>query len=81
MVTPKFYYCLFHVFVFKMHTFKIFQNLHHRNIFEFKEIEYTTGVFHFSIQIHEYKFMSSQGNNKGFLVKGSVIFMFYSNFL
>ena len=53
-----------------MHIFKIFQKLNFNNIFEFKEIEYTTGVS-FSKAILPYKYisilklMSSQGNIKG----------------
>ena len=54
MVTPKFMIAI-HFFVFKMHTFKIFQKLNHRNMFLFKKYNLLlelASVRQFSIQIH-----------------------------
>ena len=68
-----------HVFVFKMHTFKIFQKLNHRNIFEClkdnKPLELP--FFH----TNTYKLMSSQGNLFQKQARSPLIFMFQFYFL
>ena len=55
-----------HVFVFKMHILKIFQKLNHRNIFQFKEIQYTLALASLRpfFNTNTYQFMSFQGNVK-----------------
>ena len=76
-----------YVFVFKMHTFKVFQKFNHRNIFNLKK--YNIPLELASIRpffyTNTYKLMLSQGNVKGHVFQKQawrpLIYMFYFDFL
>ena len=91
-MVPQNFMIAIHGFVFNKHTFKIFQKLNHRNIFEIIEIQFTTGVSLSKaifpckyIYIYIYIFMSSQGNVKSHVFKKQawipLIFMFHFYFI
>ena len=81
MVTPKF--IAIHVFVFKMHTFKLFKKNNHRNIFSFRiplELASAKPFFHTNTKNHG----NAKGNAKGYVFQKQAqrqhIFIFYFHF-
>ena len=72
-----------YVLMLKMHTLKIFHKLNRRNIFEFKEIKYTTEVSLSKpfFPTNTNQFMSSEGNVKAMdfkIMHGESLFLCFN---
>ena len=79
--SPPNFMIAIHVFVFKMHTFKIFQKINHKNIFNLKK--YNTNTYQFVCMSSNVCHLKAMLNAMYFKNKHGdlLFFMFYFYFL